>query len=268
MNTLMFCLKENSSGNDSFPERGFRLNNDDEYESIFETYRISDEIKENQSDDYSNIGNIKEILNKKGEPIEDVPQSAVMLTKKRKKEKIFNIEKQSEKCITYEYKKSNYINRCITAINKSYINKINEKIKEKIKLYPSINNIIFHTPSYEDFSEKLNIKGNRISFLNKSMKDILKDKKIKKRNNSSNNKKDNSDFIQLIEETKDEELMSLLNMKYIDAIKKFYESDDCILFYIDNINVHYERTFMKRNKKKKCKSLFEKDGLIKLLMEK
>lgn len=268
MNTLMFCLKENSSGNDSFPKRGFRLNNDDEYESIFETYRISDEIKENQSDDYSNIGNIKEILNKKGEPIEDVPQSAVMLTKKRKKEKIFNIEKQSEKCITYEYKKSNYINRCITAINKSYINKINEKIKEKIKLYPSIKNIIFHTPSYEDFSEKLNIKGNRISFLNKSMKDILNDKKIKKRNNSSNNKKDNSDFIQLIEETKDEELMSLLNMKYIDAIKKFYESDDCILFYIDNINVHYERTFMKRNKKKKCKSLFEKDGLIKLLMEK
>ena len=264
----MFCLKENSSGNDSFPERGFRLNNDDEYESIFETYRISDEIKENQSDDYSNIGNIKEILNKKGEPIEDVPQSAVMLTKKRKKEKIFNIEKQSEKCITYEYKKSNYINRCITAINKSYINKINEKIKEKIKLYPSIKNIIFHTPSYEDFSEKLNIKGNRISFLNKSMKDILKDKKIKKRNNSSNNKKDNSDFIQLIEETKDEELMSLINMKYIDAIKEFYESDDCILFYIDNINVHYERTFMKRNKKKKCKSLFEKDGLIKLLMEK
>jgi len=268
MNTLMFCLKENSSGNDSFPERGFRLNNDDEYESIFETYRISDEIKENQSDDYSNIGNIKEILNKKGEPIEDVPQSAVMLTKKRKKEKIFNIEKQSEKCITYEYKKSNYINRCITAINKSYINKINEKIKEKIKLYPSIKNIIFHTPSYEDFSEKLNIKGNRISFLNKSMKDILNDKKIKKRNNSSNNKKDNSDFIQLIEETKDEELMSLINMKYIDAIKEFYESDDCILFYIDNINVHYERTFMKRNKKKKCKSLFEKDGLIKLLMEK
>lgn len=264
----MFCLKENSSGNDSFPERGFRLNNDDEYESIFETYRISDEIKENQSDDYSNIGNIKEILNKKGEPIEDVPQSAVMLTKKRKKEKIFNIEKQSEKCITYEYKKSNYINRCITAINKSYINKINEKIKEKIKLYPSIKNIIFHTPSYEDFSEKLNIKGNRISFLNKSMKDILNDKKIKKRNNSSNNKKDNSDFIQLIEETKDEELMSLINMKYIDAIKEFYESDDCILFYIDNINVHYERTFMKRNKKKKCKSLFEKDGLIKLLMEK
>ena len=268
MNTLMFCLKENSSGNDSFLERGFRLNNDDEYESIFETYRISDEIKENQSDDYSNIGNIKEILNKKGEPIEDVPQSAVMLTKKRKKEKIFNIEKQSEKCITYEYKKSNYINRCITAINKSYINKINEKIKEKIKLYPSINNIIFHTPSYGDFSEKLNIKENRISFLNKTMKDILNDKKIKKRNNSSNNKKDNSDFIQLIEETKDEELMSLLNMKYIDAIKKFYESDDCILFYIDNINVHYERTFMKRNKKKKCKSLFEKDGLIKLLMEK
>jgi hypothetical protein len=135
-------------------------------------------------------------------------------------------------------------------------------------LYPSIKNIIFHTPSYEDFSEKLNIKGNRISFLNKSMKDILNDKKIKKRNNSSNNKKDNSDFIQLIEETKDEELMSLLNMKYIDAIKEFYESDDCILFYIDNINVHYERTFMKRNKKKKCKSLFEKDGLIKLLMEK
>jgi hypothetical protein len=93
MSTLMFCLKENSSGNDSFPEKGFCLNNDDK--SFSETDHISDEIKENQ-DDYSNIGNIEEILNKKGEPIEDVPQSAVMLTKKRKKEKIFNIEKQSE----------------------------------------------------------------------------------------------------------------------------------------------------------------------------
>lgn len=265
MNTLMFCLKENSSGNDSFPEKGFYLNNDDK--SFSETDHISDEIKENQ-DDYSNIGNIEEILNKKGEPIEDVPQSTVMLTKKRKKGKIFNIKKQSSKCITYKYKKSNYINRWITAINKSYIDRINEKIKEKIKLYPSIKNIIFHTPSYEDFSEKLNIKENRISFLNKSMKDILKDKKIKKRNDSSNNKKDNSDFIQLIEETNDEELMSLLNMKYIDVIKEFYESNDCILFYIDNINVHYERTFMKRNKKKKCKSLFEKYGLIDVLMEK
>lgn len=85
MSTLMFCLKEYSSGNDSFPEKGFYLNNDDK--SFSETDHISDEIKENQFDDYSNIGNIKEILNKRGKPIEDVPQSTVMLTKKRKKKK-------------------------------------------------------------------------------------------------------------------------------------------------------------------------------------
>ena len=37
-----------------------------------------------------------------------------------------------------------------------------------------------HTPSYESFSEKLIIKKNRNKYLNTTMKNILKEKEIKK----------------------------------------------------------------------------------------
>ena len=127
--------------------------------------------------------------------------------------------------------------------------------------------MILHTPSYEDFSEKLITKENRNSYLNKTMKDILQEKKIKKRkkssNNSNANSNDNSSFIKLIEETNDEELISLLNMKYKDVIKEFYNSFDCEKFKLDKVIIYYEGKFKEKN----SMSLFEKNGLLKFFGE-
>ena len=62
-----------------------------------------------------------------------------------------------------------------------------------------------HTPSYESFSEKLIIKKNRNKYLNTTMKNILKEKEIKKQ-------KENSTIIELIEKENDEELNRLLHL--------------------------------------------------------
>ena len=74
--------------------------------------------------------------------------------------------------------------------------KLNEKINEKNSLQK------LHTPSYEKFSEVLYYKKNREKFLKKSMKDILKEKIIKKRKDSSK-AKDNSYIIEQIEKIND-----------------------------------------------------------------
>ena len=222
-------------------------------------------VPNNSSESQNNSQNldVSKIFNEKDEQSEDLSSSILMLKNKRKR-KIFFIKKQKNP----KYKKANFAARCITATNQYFIKTINEKIKQ----HTSLKNIILHTPSYEDFSEKIIIKENRKEFLTKKMKHILEEKKIKKRNNSSNNLNDNSNnnssFIKLIEETNDDKLISLLNMSYKDVIKEFYNSFDFELFKFDRAIIFYEREFMRRNKKPNCKSLIEKDGLIEFLEEK
>ena len=185
--------------------------------------------------------------------------SDFMNKKRRKKKKIFYTKKEIDE--KYIYKKSKYVNRWITAIIQSYMKNFNEKIKEKT----SIQNL--HTPSYEKFSEVLYYKKNREKFLKKSMKDILKEKIIKKRKDSSK-AKDNSYIIEQIEKSRELELKNLLSMNFENVIEEFYKSFDCKMFKFNKEIVAYEREFMKRSKKKNCKSLFEKNGLITLLKNK
>ena len=237
-------------------------------ESFNDSYLIPKEITDNQNIDYPNIANIEAIFNNSEvEQMEEISMSDFMNKKRRKKKKIFYTKKEIEITETvdidekYIYKKSKYVNRWITAIIQSYMKNFNEKIKEKT----SIQNL--HTPSYEKFSEVLYYKKNREKFLKKSMKDILKEKIIKKRKDSSKTK-DNSYIIEQIEKSRELELKNLLSMNFENVIEEFYKSFDCKMFKFNKEIVAYEREFMKRSKKKNCKSLFEKNGLITLLKNK
>ena len=170
--------------------------------------------------------------------------------KNSKKTKIFLIKK-----IHFKYKKSNYIIRSLTAINQSYIKMLNTKLKDSTDI--SLKNLILHKPSYEDFSEKIIIIKYQEEYLSKSMKDIL----------LNNSKNDNSYVIELIEKSNDIELIELLNKKYEDVIRDFYKSNYFKIFISDKRNKYDEKEFKRRTKKNECKSLFEEDGLIKLLHE-
>ena len=253
--------KENLSYSFNFHNSNFGIKYPGE--DFFEPNLVPNNSSENQNN--SQNLDVSKVFNEKDEQSEDLSSSILMLKNKRKR-KIFFTKKQKK--VYPKYKKSNFEVLCITAVNKYFIKKINERIKQ----HTSLKNIILHTPSYEDFSEKIIIKENRKKFLTKKMKHILKEKKIKKRNNSSNNLNDNSNnnscFIKLIEETNDEKLISLLNMSYKEVIKEFYNSFDFVLFKFDEKIIFYEREFMRRNKKANCKSLIEKDGLIDFLEEK
>ena len=229
-------------------------------ESFNDSYLVPKEITDNQNIDYPNIANIEAIFNNSEvEQMEEISMSDFMNKKRRKKKKIFYTKKEIDE--KYIYKKSKYVNRWITAIIQSYMKKLNEKINEKNSLQK------LHTPSYEKFSEVLYYKKNREKFLKKSMKDILKEKIIKKRKDSSKTK-DNSYIIEQIEKINDFELLALLNMNFENVIEEFYKSIDCKMFKFNKEIVTYEREFMKRSKKKNCKSLFEKNGLITLLKNK
>lgn len=228
--------------------------------SFNDSYLVPKEITDNQNIDYPNIANIEAIFNNSEvEQMEEISMSDFMNKKRRKKKKIFYTKKEIDE--KYIYKKSKYVNRWITAIIQSYMKKLNEKINEKNSLQK------LHTPSYEKFSEVLYYKKNREKFLKKSMKDILEEKIIKKRKDSSKTK-DNSYIIEQIEKINDFELLALLNMNFENVIEEFYKSIDCKMFKFNKEIVTYEREFMKRSKKKNCKSLFEKNGLITLLKNK
>lgn len=228
--------------------------------SFNDSYLVPKEITDNQNIDYPNIANIEAIFNNSEvEQMEEISMSDFMNKKRRKKKKIFYTKKEIDE--KYIYKKSKYVNRWITAIIQSYMKKLNEKINEKNSLQK------LHTPSYEKFSEVLYYKKNREKFLKKSMKDILEEKIIKKRKDSSKTK-DNSYIIEQIEKINDFELLALLNMNFENVIEEFYKSIDCKMFKFNKEIVTYEREFMKRNKKKNRKSLFEKNGLITLLKNK
>ena len=241
-----------------FSEKELDVKKDNE--SFNDSYLVPKEITDNQNIDYPNIANIEAIFNNSEvEQMEEISMSDFMNKKRRKKKKIFYTKKEIDE--KYIYKKSKYVNRWITAIIQSYMKNFNEKIKEKT----SIQNL--HTPSYEKFSEVLYYKKNREKFLKKSMKDILEEKIIKKRKDSSKTK-DNSYIIEQIEKINDFELLALLNMNFENVIEEFYKSIDCKMFKFNKEIVAYEREFMKRSKKKNCKSLFEKNGLINLLKNK
>ena len=228
--------------------------------SFNDSYLVPKEITDNQNIDYPNIANIEAIFNNSEvEQMEEISMSDFMNKKRRKKKKIFYTKKEIDE--KYIYKKSKYVNRWITAIIQSYMKKLNEKINEKNSLQK------LHTPSYEKFSEVLYYKKNREKFLKKSMKDILKEKIIKKRKDSSK-AKDNSYIIEQIEKSRELELKNLLSMNFENVIEEFYKSFDCKMFKFNKEIVAYEREFMKRSKKKNCKSLFEKNGLITLLKNK
>ena len=235
--------------------------------SFSETCLVREEMTDNKNNDYSMIPNIETIINEKKIEMEKVSPSVFINQKERKKKKIFDIKKEIELVETndtgegYKYKMFNYINRWITAIIKSYMKKLNEKINEKTSLQK------LHTPSYEKFSEVFYIKKNRKKFLEKSMKDILKEKIIKKRKDSSNTK-DNSYVIEQIKQINDLELLALLNMNFENVIEEFYKSFDFKMFKFNKEIITYEREFMRRNKKKNCKSLFKNNGLITLLKNK
>jgi hypothetical protein len=235
--------------------------------SFSETCLVREEMTDNKNNDYSMIPDIKTIFNEKKIEMAEVSPSVFINQKERKKKKIFDIKKEIELVETndtgegYKYKMFNYINRWITAIIKSYMKKLNEKIKEKTSLQK------LHTPSYEEFSEVFYIKKNRKKFLKKSMKDILKEKIIKKRKDSSNTK-DNSYVIEQIKQINDLELLALLNMNFENVIEEFYKSFDFKMFKFNKEIITYEREFMRRNKKKNCKSLFKNNGLITLLKNK
>ena len=241
-----------------FSEKELDVKKDNE--SFNDSYLVPKEITDNQNIDYPNIANIEAIFNNSEvEQMEEISMSDFMNKKKRKKKKIFYTKKEIDE--KYIYKKSKYVNRWITAIIQSYMKKLNEKINEKNSLQK------LHTPSYEKFSEVLYYKKNREKFLKKSMKDILEEKIIKKRKDSSKTK-DNSYIIEQIEKINDFELLALLNMNFENVIEEFYKSIDCKMFKFNKEIVTYEREFMKRNKKKNRKSLFEKNGLITLLKNK
>ena len=241
-----------------FSEKELDVKKDNE--SFNDSYLVPKEITDNQNIDYPNIANIEAIFNNSEvEQMEEISMSDFMNKKKRKKKKIFYTKKEIDE--KYIYKKSKYVNRWITAIIQSYMKKLNEKINEKNSLQK------LHTPSYEKFSEVLYYKKNREKFLKKSMKDILKEKIIKKRKDSSKTK-DNSYIIEQIEKINDFELLALLNMNFENVIEEFYKSIDCKMFKFNKEIVTYEREFMKRSKKKNRKSLFEKNGLITLLKNK
>ena len=241
-----------------FSEKELDVKKDNE--SFNDSYLVPKEITDNQNIDYPNIANIEAIFNNSEvEQMEEISMSDFMNKKRRKKKKIFYTKKEIDE--KYIYKKSKYVNRLITAIIQSYMKKLNEKINEKNSLQK------LHTPSYEKFSEVLYYKKNREKFLKKSMKDILKEKIIKKRKDSSKTK-DNSYIIEQIEKINDFELLALLNMNFENVIEEFYKSIDCKMFKFNKEIVTYEREFMKRSKKKNRKSLFEKNGLITLLKNK
>lgn len=241
-----------------FSEKELDVKKDNE--SFNDSYLVPKEITDNQNIDYPNIANIEAIFNNSEvEQMEEISMSDFMNKKRRKKKKIFYTKKEIDE--KYIYKKSKYVNRWITAIIQSYMKKLNEKINEKNSLQK------LHTPSYEKFSEVLYYKKNREKFLKKSMKDILEEKIIKKRKDSSKTK-DNSYIIEQIEKINDFELLALLNMNFENVIEEFYKSIDCKMFKFNKEIVTYEREFMKRNKKKNRKSLFEKNGLITLLKNK
>ena len=241
-----------------FSEKELDVKKDNE--SFNDSYLVPKEITDNQNIDYPNIANIEAIFNNSEvEQMEEISMSDFMNKKRRKKKKIFYTKKEIDE--KYIYKKSKYVNRWITAIIQSYMKKLNEKINEKNSLQK------LHTPSYEKFSEVLYYKKNREKFLKKSMKDILKEKIIKKRKDSSK-AKDNSYIIEQIEKSRELELKNLLSMNFENVIEEFYKSFDCKMFKFNKEIVAYEREFMKRSKKKNCKSLFEKNGLINLLKNK
>ena len=241
-----------------FSEKELDVKKDNE--SFNDSYLVPKEITDNQNIDYPNIANIEAIFNNSEvEQMEEISMSDFMNKKKRKKKKIFYTKKEIDE--KYIYKKSKYVNRWITAIIQSYMKKLNEKINEKNSLQK------LHTPSYEKFSEVLYYKKNREKFLKKSMKDILKEKIIKKRKDSSKTK-DNSYIIEQIEKSRELELKNLLSMNFENVIEEFYKSIDCKMFKFNKEIVTYEREFMKRSKKKNRKSLFEKNGLITLLKNK
>jgi hypothetical protein len=241
-----------------FSEKELDVKKDNE--SFNDSYLVPKEITDNQNIDYPNIANIEAIFNNSEvEQMEEISMSDFMNKKRRKKKKIFYTKKEIDE--KYIYKKSKYVNRWITAIIQSYMKKLNEKINEKNSLQK------LHTPSYEKFSEVLYYKKNREKFLKKSMKDILKEKIIKKRKDSSK-AKDNSYIIEQIEKSRELELKNLLSMNFENVIEEFYKSFDCKMFKFNKEIVTYEREFMKRSKKKNCKSLFEKKGLITLLENK
>ena len=241
-----------------FSEKELDVKKDNE--SFNDSYLVPKEITDNQNIDYPNIANIEAIFNNSEvEQMEEISMSDFMNKKRRKKKKIFYTKKEIDE--KYIYKKSKYVNRWITAIIQSYMKKLNEKINEKNSLQK------LHTPSYEKFSEVLYYKKNREKFLKKSMKDILKEKIIKKRKDSSKTK-DNSYIIEQIEKSRELELKNLLSMNFENVIEEFYKSIDCKMFKFNKEIVTYEREFMKRSKKKNRKSLFEKNGLITLLKNK
>ena len=241
-----------------FSEKELDVKKDNE--SFNDSYLVPKEITDNQNIDYPNIANIEAIFNNSEvEQMEEISMSDFMNKKRRKKKKIFYTKKEIDE--KYIYKKSKYVNRWITAIIQSYMKKLNEKINEKNSLQK------LHTPSYEKFSEVLYYKKNREKFLKKSMKDILKEKIIKKRKDSSK-AKDNSYIIEQIEKSRELELKNLLSMNFENVIEEFYKSFDCKMFKFNKEIVAYEREFMKRSKKKNRKSLFEKNGLITLLKNK
>ena len=241
-----------------FSEKELDVKKDNE--SFNDSYLVPKEITDNQNIDYPNIANIEAIFNNSEvEQMEEISMSDFMNKKRLKKKKIFYTKKEIDE--KYIYKKSKYVNRWITAIIQSYMKKLNEKINEKNSLQK------LHTPSYEKFSEVLYYKKNREKFLKKSMKDILKEKIIKKRKDSSK-AKDNSYIIEQIEKSRELELKNLLSMNFENVIEEFYKSFDCKMFKFNKEIVTYEREFMKRSKKKNCKSLFEKKGLITLLENK
>ena len=241
-----------------FSEKELDVKKDNE--SFNDSYLVPKEITDNQNIDYPNIANIEAIFNNSEvEQMEEISMSDFMNKKRRKKKKIFYTKKEIDE--KYIYKKSKYVNRWITAIIQSYMKKLNEKINEKNSLQK------LHTPRYEKFSEVLYYKKNREKFLKKSMNDILKEKIIKKRKDSSK-AKDNSYIIEQIEKSRELELKNLLSMNFENVIEEFYKSFDCKMFKFNKEIVAYEREFMKRSKKKNCKSLFEKNGLITLLKNK
>jgi hypothetical protein len=253
-------IKKDLSDSPSFDFSNFRKNYSGE-EFLERGLLQNNNIMESQNDN-QNLGIYEKNNNEKSEQSEDLPVASKnnMLLKKRKKKKVICFTEKKIEEIEYIFKESNYLIRWITSINQYYMKTINKKIKQ----HTSLQNIILHAPSYENFSENLIRKEYTNSYLNKKMKNILKKKKIKMRNNSNSYSSDNSVSIKLIEETNDEELNSLLNMKYKDVIKEFYNSFDCVLFKFNKEIIYYEKMFMKKN----SKSLFEKEGLLNFFEEK
>ena len=215
-------------------------------EDFFERNLPQNNINEN---DVPNLANIEQNNNEEIGQSEDMVPKNNMISRKRKT--IFKTKKIKKGQINCEYKLGNYIIRCITAVNQFIIKKINKKIEKNT----SLKGMKLHTPSYESFSEKLIIKKNRNKYLNTTMKNILKEKEIKKQ-------KENSTIIELIEKENDEELIQLLNNKYKDVIEEFYDSNDFEIFKFNRDIQFYDQMFKRRHK-----SIFEKYGLKEFLEE-